>query len=100
MLIGITSHMGSTAENGGGYYAYRSSKAALNNAMRGLASDWKRHGVIVTVLHPGWVRTDMGGGNATLSPEVSVRTMCKVIARLESSASGTFLDYAGSEIPW
>jgi NAD(P)-dependent dehydrogenase (short-subunit alcohol dehydrogenase family) len=98
--IAITSMMGSTAGNNGGYFAYRSSKAALNNAMRGLSLALKGDGVIVVPIHPGWVQTDMGGPNAPLKPPESVSGMRKVIAGLKLSDSGTFLDYAGKELPW
>jgi NAD(P)-dependent dehydrogenase (short-subunit alcohol dehydrogenase family) len=98
--IAITSGMGSTARHGGDYFAYRSSKAALNNAIKGMAHALHKDGIIVAPIHPGWVRTDMGGANATLSPEESVRGLRKVIADLTMAKSGRFFDYAGSEIPW
>jgi NAD(P)-dependent dehydrogenase (short-subunit alcohol dehydrogenase family) len=98
--IAITSMMGSTAGNNGGYFAYRSSKAALNNAMRGLSLALKGDGVIVVPVHPGWVQTDMGGPNAPLKPPESVGGMRQVIAGLKLSDSGRFLDYAGKEIAW
>ena len=99
-LVTITSRMGSTRENGGGYLAYRSSKAAVNNAMRGVSLGWKDDGIIVTLLHPGWVKTDMGGRNADLEPHESVAGMRRVIAKLSASDSGRFLDYRGEELPW
>ena len=98
--IAITSMMGSTAGNNGGFFAYRSSKAALNNAMRGLSLALKSDGVIVVPIHPGWVQTDMGGPNAPLKPPESVSGMRAVIAGLKLSDSGRFLDYAGKELPW
>lgn len=99
-LITITSMMGSTTERGGGSYAYRSSKAAVNNVMRGLSVDWRADSVIVVLLHPGWVKTDMGGPNATLDVGESVAGMRKVIAGLRPSDNGRFLDHSGKEIPW
>lgn len=98
--IAITSMMGSTEGNNGGFFAYRSSKAALNNAMRGLSLALKGDGVIVVPVHPGWVQTDMGGPNAPLKPPESVGGMRNVIAGLKLSDSGRFLDYAGKELPW
>jgi len=97
-LIAITSRMGSIAENPGGAIAYRSSKAALNSAWKGLAASNRE--VIAVVLHPGWVRTDMGGAGAPVSPEASVAGMRRVIARLEPADSGRFLNYLGEEAPW
>jgi NAD(P)-dependent dehydrogenase (short-subunit alcohol dehydrogenase family) len=99
-LITITSGMGSTADNDGGYIAYRASKAAVNNVMRSLSVDWRKDGVITVVLSPGWVRTDMGGPSAPLSPEQSVSGMRKVIAGLKPSDNGKFLDWQGNELPW
>jgi NAD(P)-dependent dehydrogenase (short-subunit alcohol dehydrogenase family) len=98
--IAITSMMGSTAGNNGGYLAYRSSKAALNNAMRGLSLALKGDGVIMVPIHPGWVQTDMGGPNAPLKPPESVKGMREVIAGLKLSDTGRFYDYAGKELPW
>jgi NAD(P)-dependent dehydrogenase (short-subunit alcohol dehydrogenase family) len=99
-IVTITSGMGSTANNGGGYYPYRSSKAAVNNIMRGLSHDWGHDGFIVIVIHPGWVQTDMGGRGASLSPKESVAAMRKIFARLKPSDNGTFLDYRGNTIAW
>ena len=99
-LAAITSGLGSTAGNGGQRYAYRSSKAALNNAMRGLSRDWARDGISVGIYHPGWVRTDMGGANAAVAPEDSVRGLRQRIAELGPSTSGDYLDYSGAAIAW
>ncbi len=99
-LVTITSRMGSTADSSGGYLAYRSSKAAVNNVMHGLALAWKQDGIVVSLLHPGWVKTDMGGKNADLEPHESVAGMRGVIAKLSMAKSGKFLDYRGKEIPW
>jgi NAD(P)-dependent dehydrogenase (short-subunit alcohol dehydrogenase family) len=99
-LITITSGMGSTAQHSGSYFAYRASKAAVNNVMRGLAQAWKSDRIVVTLLHPGWVKTDMGGKNADLEAHESVSGMRNVIAGLKASDSGRFLDYRGRELPW
>jgi NAD(P)-dependent dehydrogenase (short-subunit alcohol dehydrogenase family) len=99
-LIAITSMMGSTENHGGGQYAYRSSKAALNNAMRGLAREWAQEGIAVGILHPGWVRTDMGGKNAAVAPEDSVSGLRRQIASLNLKSSGRYVDYAGATLAW
>ncbi len=99
-FVAITSQMGSNAGSGGGMLAYRSSKAALNKLMSSLALDWKADGISVIPMHPGWVRTDMGGPNATLSPEESVAGMRKVIDGLSLESSGRFFNHDGSQIPW
>jgi len=99
--IAITSKMGSVDDNGsGGYIAYRSSKSALNSAWRSLALDHRPKGVIAAVLHPGWVKTRMGGANAPLTVEQSVSAMRRTIAGLEPNDSGSFLNYDGTPIPW
>jgi NAD(P)-dependent dehydrogenase (short-subunit alcohol dehydrogenase family) len=99
-LVAITSMMGSTENHGGGMYAYRSSKAALNNAMRGLAREWAQDGMAVGILHPGWVRTDMGGKNAAVAPEDSVSGLRRQIENLNLKSSGRYVDYAGEALAW
>ncbi|MBI1238437.1 MAG: SDR family NAD(P)-dependent oxidoreductase [Alphaproteobacteria bacterium] len=99
-LVTITSAMGSIAQGGGDYYAYRASKAAVNMVMVSLAKDWKPDGITVAVLHPGWVRTDMGGQSAPLSPADSVTGLRQVIASLAIDKTGRFLDHQGQTIPW
>jgi NAD(P)-dependent dehydrogenase (short-subunit alcohol dehydrogenase family) len=98
-MIAITSRLGSMGANAeGGMYAYRSSKAALNAVWRSFALD---HGeLIAVVLHPGWVRTDMGGKQAPLGVEESVAGLRRVIAGLGTADSGGFFNYDGSPIPW
>jgi len=99
-IVALTSRMGSIAESGGGYYAYRSSKAALNAAMHALAADLKAQRITVALFHPGWVKTDMGGPGALVAPRDSVAGMRAVIERLRPADSGRFFNYDGSEIPW
>jgi NAD(P)-dependent dehydrogenase (short-subunit alcohol dehydrogenase family) len=99
-LAAITSGLGSTANNGGQRYAYRSSKAALNNAMRGLSRDWAGDGIAVGIFHPGWVKTDMGGQGAPVTPQQSVQGLRQRIAELGPATSGAYRDYAGAELAW
>jgi len=97
----LSSMMGSVSENtSGGSYMYRSSKAALNAVVKSLSLDLKDRGAITLALHPGWVRTDMGGQNAPTLPRESVQGMRKVLEGLQSKDSGRFLSYEGSEVPW
>jgi NAD(P)-dependent dehydrogenase (short-subunit alcohol dehydrogenase family) len=101
LVVAITSGLGSIEGNtDGGLYGYRSSKAALNMVMRGLAADLRDRGVTVVVLSPGWVRTDMGGRGAPLGVKESIGGMRSVIARLKRSDSGRFFNYEGNRIPW
>ena len=100
-IITLSSIMGSIAENdSSGDFIYRSSKAAVNAVMKSLAGDLKSEGITVAVLHPGWVRTDMGGPDASIEAPESVTGMRAVIAGLKESDSGRFLNYDGTEIPW
>jgi NAD(P)-dependent dehydrogenase (short-subunit alcohol dehydrogenase family) len=93
--------MGSMADNSsGGAIMYRTSKAALNAAMKSLAIDLKPRGVGVMILHPGWVKTDMGGSNAPTSPAESVAGMRRTIEGFALRDSGRFLDFRGRELPW
>jgi len=100
-LVAISSRLGSISCNDdGGFYAYRSSKAALNAVWKSLAIDWRAAGMICVVLHPGWVATDMGGPSADLQPQASVAGMRKVIDGLTPAANGHFFNYDGAELPW
>ena len=100
-LVAITSKMGSIEDNGsGGYIAYRASKAALNAAWKSLAIDAKGRGLAAAVIHPGWVRTRMGGGSAPLAPAESVAGIRRVIAGLTPAQSGGFFNHDGTPIPW
>ncbi len=101
LIVAITSLMGSIADNGsGGSYLYRSSKAALNAVMKSLAIDLKPRGIGALILHPGWVRTDMGGAGGEITPEVSVRGMRARIDDFTLEDTGRFLNYDGEELPW
>jgi NAD(P)-dependent dehydrogenase (short-subunit alcohol dehydrogenase family) len=101
LIVTITSGMGSLTDNTeGGSIAYRTSKAAVNMAMRSVAVDLARRGITCIVVHPGWVRTDMGGSSAPLTPEQSVSGMRRVIARLSTRDSGKFFNYDGREHSW
>lgn len=101
LVVAMSSKMGSIAENtSGGSYLYRTSKAALNMAMKSLSIDLKPHGIGVLILHPGWVKTDMGGPNALITVEESVAGMVKVVEGFRPEMSGRFFDYRGQEIPW
>jgi len=101
VLAFLSSLMGSISDNAsGGCYMYRSSKAALNAIAKSLSIDLKDRGVRTVVLHPGWVRTDMGGEKAPLLPPESIGGMRRVLDRIKEEDSGRFLSYAGAELPW
>jgi NAD(P)-dependent dehydrogenase (short-subunit alcohol dehydrogenase family) len=96
----MSSRLGSITEASGMTLPYATSKAALNMLVKGLAAHVSSRGIIVVALSPGWVRTDMGGAGAPLTPEASVRNLRKVISGLKGSDSGRFLSHDGTEIPW
>ncbi len=101
LVVAITSHMGSIAEIAApGNYAYRSSKAALNAAMKGLSHALAQRHIGVLLLHPGWAQTRMGGPGAPLSVEQSVQGMRAMVERFTPQMSGAFFRYNGTEIPW
>jgi NAD(P)-dependent dehydrogenase (short-subunit alcohol dehydrogenase family) len=101
LIVSISSLMGSIADNGsGGSLLYRSSKAALNAAMKSLSIDLSRQGIGVLTLHPGWVKTDMGGANALINSEESVSGMRRLITDYRPDQSGGFYNYRGDRLPW
>lgn len=100
-IVMISSDLGSMELNTyGGLYAYRASKAAVNAITKSLAIDLAGRGIIAVALNPGWVLTDMGGPDAVLDVETSVRGMKKVIDDLRPADSGRFLSWDGRELPW
>ena len=101
LLVFISTQMASIAENaGGGAFAYRASKAALNAAVKTMSIELKPRSVACLLLHPGWVRTDMGGKNATLDVRDSVHGMRRVIDGFDLARSGSFLRHNGEAVPW
>lgn len=100
-IVGITSGLGSIAWNlGGAYYGYRESKAALDMFTRTLAAELKPEGFVCIALMPGWVKTDMGGPNATMTPEQSITAMRKVIDQLKPADTGKLFNFDGTNPPW
>jgi NAD(P)-dependent dehydrogenase (short-subunit alcohol dehydrogenase family) len=96
-----TSLMGSIADNGsGGAYAYRLSKVALNMVGKSIANDLRSRGVISVLLHPGWVRTRMGGQGGKIGVEECVEGQQRILDALTPAQSGRFFNYDGRELPW
>jgi len=101
LVLTISSDMGSIARiDTPRNYAYRSSKAALNAAMHGLALELRPLGIGVLLVHPGWVRTRMGGPSAGTMPEASVAAMLALVDGFELGMSGAFLRLDGTALPW
>lgn len=100
-LVTLSSKMGSIDDNTSGEsYIYRSSKCAVNMVMKNLSMDLKPYGISVVTLHPGWVRTEMGGPNGLIDAPESVTGMRKVIAQLSPANTGKFIAFDGNEIAW
>ena len=97
----MSSKMGSMADNGyGGSYIYRSSKAALNSVVKSLSIDLREQDIISVALHPGWVKTEMGGPDAEITSRESVTQIFKHLSNLTIKDTGRFIDIDGSDIPW
>lgn len=101
-VIGLmTSQLGSVeGASGGGYDLYRASKAALNSLSRSFAARHRDKGVTVLSLHPGWVKTDMGGPQAPLDVATSVKGLADVVERAQKDRKDGFFDYKGDTLPW
>lgn len=99
-IVLITSQMGARHGSKRSLGSYGDSKAALNDKFRALAPTWRSEGLIAIVMHPGWVRTDMGGSGASLSVEDSVTGMRRVIADLTPAEHGRFWTWNGREHAW
>jgi NAD(P)-dependent dehydrogenase (short-subunit alcohol dehydrogenase family) len=101
LVVTITSGMGSLAGNtSGGSIAYRSSKAAVNMVMRSAAIDLAPRRIHCVLVHPGWVKTDMGGPGAKLTAQESVTALRRLIDAFGPNDSGKFYNYDGREYPW
>ncbi|MCB2109870.1 MAG: SDR family NAD(P)-dependent oxidoreductase [Defluviimonas sp.] len=96
----VSSAMGSDARAPGGSYIYRASKAAALNVGRNLAADLKGAGIAVGIYHPGWVRSDMGGAQATIDAATSAAGLLARFDALGPDTSGVFEDWQGKAIPF
>lgn len=99
-VVTITSQMGALDLDMTVAYAYCTSKAALNKFMRMAAIEMAKEDISVCVIHPGWVRTDMGGSGADISAEESARGMINVIAGLNADNTGSFWKWDGETHAW
>ncbi|MDD1793749.1 SDR family oxidoreductase [Enterovibrio makurazakiensis] len=99
-VITISSQMGSLEREAKGMIAYRSSKAAVNKVMQVLALELKEQNITVCPVHPGWVKTDMGGDNADISVQESARGILKLARNITIADTGKFFTWEGTEHPW
>jgi NAD(P)-dependent dehydrogenase (short-subunit alcohol dehydrogenase family) len=99
-IVNISSQMGSIQLTDGGATPYRVSKAALNMLTRNQAVEYKKDGIAVVILHPGWVKTDMGGSAAPMTVAESVRKIFQIIEMISLANTGEFISITGDRIPY
>lgn len=101
LIAVISSKMGSIADNGSGRsYIYRSSKTAVNQVVKCMSLDLAGRGISVITLHPGWVKTDMGGPDAETTVQDSVDGLVRILLNADIGDSGKFIEFDGQPIPW
>ncbi len=99
-IMTVTSQLAASTWPFGTSYAYSSAKAGVNKVMQTLALDLKNDKIAVSMIHPGWVKTDMGGAGADITPEESAAGIQKVIASLSMKDTGKFFKWNGDSHPW
>ena len=99
-LMNVTSQLAASTWPFGGMYIYSSTKAAFSKVTQILAIDWKEEPITVALMHPGWVKTDMGGPNADISADESAAGIISVIAGMTKTDSGKFYKWNGEVHPW
>ncbi len=99
-IMTVTSQLGASTWPYGGMYAYSTAKAGVNKVMQIMALDLKGDGIIASMVHPGWVKTDMGGPGADITAEESAAGIKKVISGLTTADSGKFYKWNGDIHPW
>ena len=99
-IISVSSQMGALSRISSGAFAYQSSKAALNKVMQVMAKDLQSENILVCLMHPGWVQTDMGGPSADISVNESAAGMISFFDNLTSEQSGRFWKWNGEEHAW
>jgi NAD(P)-dependent dehydrogenase (short-subunit alcohol dehydrogenase family) len=99
-VINMSSELGSIADCHGNYYAYRMGKAALNMFTATLASELNGEGFTVVSMHPGWVRTRMGGPSAPVDVVDSAKGLIDGITHMTQENNGGYFDYTGAAMRW
>ena len=99
-IMTVTSQLAASTWPFGGTYAYSSAKAGVNKVMQTMALDLKGENIAVSMIHPGWVKTDMGGPGADITAEESAAGIRNVIASLGAADTGKFYKWNGDIHPW
>lgn len=99
-LMILSSQLGASTWPMGGMYIYSTTKAAVGKVGKILSLDWAAEPITVSIMHPGWVQTDMGGPQAEITSEESASGIRKVIAGLSKEDSGNFYKWNGEIHPW
>ena len=99
-VINFSSQLGASTWPYGGFHAYAASKAALGRLMRSIAADLKERGIIIGIVHPGYVQTDMSGPDAEITPEESARGVRELAEAWTLEKSGDFYKWNGEEHAW
>lgn len=99
-IMTISSRMGSMSHATSDRIAYRASKAAVNKVVQGLATDLRPEGINAISVHPGWVKTDMGGSGADISVEESAAGLIRLLDGLTIEQTGGFFDWSGAKLPF
>ncbi|KAK8396590.1 hypothetical protein O3P69_004930 [Scylla paramamosain] len=100
-IINISSVLGSIEKNDKeGIYPYRASKAALNAITKSLSTDLRSSNIFVSSICPGWAQTDMGGKNASLTPEQSISNVLHLLNTMNDTHHGQFYQHDGYKMPW
>ncbi|EJL27479.1 SDR family oxidoreductase [Novosphingobium sp. AP12] len=99
-VINFSSQLAASTWPHGGYYSYVATKAGLNGLMRSVAIDLKDRGIVVGLVHPGWVQTDMGGSGADITPQESAAAIARLTDGWALEDSGGFYKWNGEKHPW
>ncbi len=99
-ILTISSQMGALSRQSRGMYGYRSTKAAVNKAMQTLSVELHDEKIAVALFHPGWVKTDMGGGSAEITPQESAAGLFNCFNKLNMTDSGKFFKWNGEPHAW
>ena len=99
-VINFSSQLAASTWPYGGYYAYGAAKAGMGRMMRSVAIDLRERGIVIGIVHPGYVQTDMGGADADITPQDSASALCKLASEWTLDRSGDFYKWNGEPHPW